>query len=89
MSACGLMEQSRGRRDDAGGFGATHLACRRNNTSSDTTFHSPFEVAYQRIARRRNLQRLADLFVEADADGSLLLSMDEFREALSLICTVS
>jgi len=55
---------------------------RRNNTSSDTTFHSPFEVAYQRIARRRNLQRLADLFVEADADGSLLLSMDEFREAM-------
>jgi len=50
--------------------------------SVDTSYHSPFEVAYHRIAKQRNLRRLADLFVEADTDGSMELSMDEFREAL-------
>lgn len=49
---------------------------------TDISYHQPFEVAYERIAKERNIKRLAELFHEADSDGSCSLSLDEFREAM-------
>lgn len=45
-------------------------------------FHKPFEVAYREIAELRNFRRLENLFLEADADRSGEMSLDEFRNAL-------
>lgn len=45
-------------------------------------FQKPFEVAYRQLAEQRNLRRLEALFIEADADGSGEMSLDEFRDAL-------
>lgn len=47
-------------------------------------YNTPFDVAYEELAKARNLHKLEVLFVEADADGSGEMSLDEFREALRL-----
>jgi len=45
-------------------------------------YSTPFDVAYMELAKARNLHKLEVLFVEADADGSGEMSLDEFRDAL-------
>ncbi|CAJ1343652.1 unnamed protein product [Effrenium voratum] len=50
--------------------------------SNGRAYHKPFEVAYREIAELRNFRRLENLFVEADADRSGEMSLDEFRNAL-------
>mmetsp|Transcript_45655 Transcript_45655/g.132227 ORF Transcript_45655/g.132227 Transcript_45655/m.132227 type:complete len:248 (-) Transcript_45655:122-865(-) len=45
-------------------------------------YQTPFEAAYCDLAKQRNLRKLEALFLEADADGSGEMSLDEFREAL-------
>lgn len=45
---------------------------------------TPFEVAYERVARERNLRRLESMFTVADVDRSGNLSLDEFREAFKI-----
>jgi len=52
---------------------------------NQTQFYStPFDVAYEELAKARNLHKLEILFVEADADGSGEMSLDEFRDALRM-----
>lgn len=45
-------------------------------------YQTPFETAYNDLAKQRNLHKLAGLFVEADTDGSGEMSLNEFHEAL-------
>lgn len=45
-------------------------------------YSNAFEVAYREVAQQRNFKRLEALFIEADADGSGEMSLDEFRGAL-------
>mmetsp|Transcript_99852 Transcript_99852/g.265380 ORF Transcript_99852/g.265380 Transcript_99852/m.265380 type:complete len:236 (-) Transcript_99852:138-845(-) len=45
-------------------------------------YQTPFEAAYSDLAKQRNLRKLEALFLEADADGSGDMSLEEFREAL-------
>mmetsp|Transcript_1957 Transcript_1957/g.4463 ORF Transcript_1957/g.4463 Transcript_1957/m.4463 type:complete len:273 (-) Transcript_1957:98-916(-) len=45
-------------------------------------YQAPFEVAYQQVAKARNLRKLMTLFYEADTDGSQSMSLSEFRDAL-------
>jgi len=48
-----------------------------------TQFYSaPFDVAYEELAKARNLHKLEILFIEADTDGSGEMSLDEFKEAM-------
>lgn len=47
-------------------------------------YSTPFDVAYEELAKARNLYKLEALFVEADADGSGAMSLDEFRDALRM-----
>jgi len=47
-------------------------------------YSTPFDVAYEDLAKARNLYKLEALFVEADADGSGAMSLDEFRDALRM-----
>jgi hypothetical protein len=61
------------------------LAVRRRPQFSQTQFYSkPFDIAYEELAKARNLRKLEVLFAEADADGSGEMSLDEFREALRM-----
>jgi len=43
-----------------------------------------FDLAYADLAKARNLNKLEELFLEADADGSGTMSFGEFREALRI-----
>lgn len=45
-------------------------------------YQTRYDVAYERLAKQRNLILLESLFNEADADGSGEMSLDEFRKAL-------
>jgi len=45
-------------------------------------YSTPFDVAYEELAKARNLHKLEILFVEADADGSGDMDIGEFRDAL-------
>jgi len=47
-------------------------------------YSTPFDVAYEDLAKARNLYKLEALFVEADADGSGAMSHDEFRTAMRM-----
>lgn len=47
-------------------------------------YQTPFDVAYQQLAKERNLRKLESLFFLADADGSGEMSLDEFRDALKI-----
>lgn len=50
-----------------------------------TQFYTkPFDIAYEELAKARNLRKLEQLFFEADTDGSGEMSLDEFREALRM-----
>eukprot|EP00931_Biecheleriopsis_adriatica_P048553 TRINITY_DN28061_c0_g1_i1.p1 TRINITY_DN28061_c0_g1~~TRINITY_DN28061_c0_g1_i1.p1 ORF type:complete len:313 (-),score=51.73 TRINITY_DN28061_c0_g1_i1:27-965(-) len=53
-----------------------------NGNSNKQHYQMPFEVAYKDICQHRNFRRLQNLFLEADADGSRGMSLDEFRSAL-------
>ena len=55
---------------------------RVNAKATGRSFHKPFEVAYREIAELRNFRRLEHLFIEADADRSGEMSLDEFRTSL-------
>lgn len=48
----------------------------------DSSYYSPFEVSYTRVAKERNLRKLARIFYEADTDRSRTLSEKEFQECL-------
>jgi Ca2+-binding EF-hand superfamily protein len=45
-------------------------------------YNKPFDVAYEDLAKARNLRKLEILFFQADTDGSGEMSLDEFREAM-------
>lgn len=56
---------------------------RRNPQFNPTQFYNtPFDKAYEELAKARNLRKLELLFYEADADGSGEMDLQEFREAL-------
>lgn len=45
-------------------------------------FQAPFGTAYEHVARERNLARIEELFLRADADGSGGITIEEFHAAL-------
>lgn len=47
-----------------------------------SSYQTPFVEAYKQVAKQKNLRKLADLFAEADEDGSQEMSLSEFRSAL-------
>jgi len=56
---------------------------RRFPQFNQTQFYStPFDVAYEELAKARNLNKIEKLFTEADADGSGEMSRQEFRDAM-------
>jgi len=58
-------------------------AKRRPTQFTQNQFYStPFDKAYEELAKARNLRKLELLFYEADTDGSGDMSLHEFREGL-------
>lgn len=57
-------------------------AAEQHLSASGQLYQVPFEEAYQQVAKQRNLQKLEELFAEADEDGSNAMSLSEFRRAL-------
>lgn len=47
-------------------------------------YQVPFDLAYKKVAARRNLRKLEALFFDADTDHSGAMSIDEFNEALRI-----
>lgn len=45
-------------------------------------YHRQFDVAYEIVAKHRNLLKLDHLFKETDLDGSGYISLDEFQDTL-------
>ncbi|CAE8725017.1 unnamed protein product, partial [Polarella glacialis] len=58
------------------------LRLNRSSCGQGPFYQTPFEAAYRDVAEQRNFRKLEALFVEADADGSGEMSLDEFRAAL-------
>lgn len=50
----------------------------------DLHHHRPYEVAYERVTRERNLRKLEALFSVADTDGNRSLSLEEFRDSFKI-----